>query len=108
MSETIASIKKILKDLFEKNSTWFTLIIIIQVLSIVFFTWLILNVFWELCNGQYHYYANTTKSLEVISGKNFDKYNGDEKKELSTEEMLIRQINHKNKFSLKKLKPRSR
>lgn len=107
MSEVIMSLKKILKDLFEKNSTWFTLIIAIQVICFTFFTWLIFTAFWELTSGQYHYYANTTKSLEVISGKTFDKYNGDIKKELSTEEQLVRQMNRKTKFRLKDLKPKN-
>lgn len=104
MNETIATLKKVLKDLFEKNSTWFGLILIFQTLSVIFVTWLIFTAFIELTNNQYHYYANITKSLEEISGKTFDRYDGTVKKNLTTEEILIRKNYYRNKFSLKKFK----
>lgn len=102
MKNAIYQVGSAIRGLFREK---INIVIMIQLLSFVFFTWLILTAFFELCNGQYHFYKNTSKSLEHIYNKDldttdkkyviFDDYNGDIKRELTTEQELVRKMNKK-------------
>lgn len=60
--------------------------------------------FFEIIEMQYHYYANTTTSLEFISGKKIDRYDGSQFEEETTEQKLVRKMNKKNRFRLRDLR----
>lgn len=105
MKELLNEVGKKIAQLFKSGTTW---IITILVVGFMFLSWLILESFTELSDGQYHFYMNTKKSLEHIYNKGvdvndkdfvkFDKYNGNIEKELSTEDELIRKSNRKWKL----------
>ena len=61
-------------------------IILLQILTIC----LVVYVYLELSDGQYHFYMNTKTSLENIHNVKLDKYDGKIQRDLSTEEVLIR------------------
>ena len=92
MKETLYRVSTGLKGFFRDK-----LNIVIGLL--IFNLFFILYVYLESCNERYHYYRNINTSLETISNKKFDVYNGAEAKELSTEEQLIRKNNRR--FHLK-------
>lgn len=62
------------------------------------------GVLFEIIEMQYHYYANTTTSLELISGKQIDRYDGSQFKKETTDQRLLRKMNKKNRFRLRDLR----
>lgn len=101
MSESIFAIGKSIKSLLRKS---FNCANLFRVFTFVFFMWLILECFFEIIEMQYHYYANITTSLEVISGKKLDRYDGNELKPKTTEDALIRDIYKSNHLRLRYLR----
>lgn len=91
MKESIILINNHLREVFEKSTTWYIILLLTQIAIIV----LIIYVYIELENSNYHYYMNTKTSLESIYGVKIDKYDGSIEKELTTEEKLIRKQNKK-------------
>ena len=63
--------------------------------------WLIIYVYLELSDSNYHFYMNTKTSMESIHHVKIDKYDGSFERELSTEEKLIRKQNQR--WHLRKL-----
>ncbi len=90
MYRLTTTLKKVLGDKVNR----LTLLLIANII-------LTLYIYIEGCNERYHYYRNITTTLEEISGKSFDVYNGEVKQQKSTEEKLIRKQNQK--FHLKYL-----
>lgn len=86
MKEVFVMLNNNMHNLFKQTSTWIGILLIIQILTFS----LILYVYSEITNDQYHFYMNTKTSLEKIHKVKLDKYNGDLLKDLSTEEKLIR------------------
>ena len=107
MIGTLNKLLMLLKEWLGKNSTWYFLItltiIVCFTISTLYLRGLIIQAFNELADGQYHYYMNINTSLQIISGKKFDPYDGSEKKELGTEQELVRKLYNKQKKSLRKL-----
>ena len=62
---------------------------------------LIIYVYLELSDSNYHFYMNTKTSMESIHHVKIDKYDGSFERELSTEEKLIRKQNQR--WHLRKL-----
>jgi len=100
-NETIYSVGKNIKDILRKN---FTFANCIKIFAFLFIIWLILECFFEIIEMQFHYYNNTTNTIEYISGKKIDRYDGKEFKEQSTEEQLLRKMNKKHRFRLRDLR----
>ena len=101
MSEAVFAIGKSLKNLLKKGFNGANLF---RFFAFIFFTLLILECFFEIIEMQYHYYANITTSLEVISGKKLDRYDGSELKPKTTEDALIRDIYKNNHLRLRYLR----
>lgn len=101
MSETTITLGKRIKELVRKG---FNFANTCRVFIFIFFTWLIMECFFEIIEMQYHYYANTTTSLEFISGKKIDRYDGSQFEEETTEQKLVRKMNKKNRFRLRDLR----
>lgn len=94
MKETIYRLNTKLALFFSEK---INIVIFLLCLNFLF----ILYIYLESCDERYHYYMNTKTTLEEISGKKFDSYNGKIMKELSTEEYLVRKQNRR--FHLKYL-----
>ncbi len=95
MNEILMKFSRRLSLLFKEKSN---ICIILLLLNI----WLVMYVYVEILDSQYHFYMNTKTSLEQIQntiqgGDNFkfDKYDGKAERKLSTEEQLVRKNNHK-------------
>ena len=101
MTETTITLGKRIKDLVRKG---FNIANISRIFTFIFFTWLIMECFFEINEMQYHYYANTTTSLELISGKQIDRYDGSQFKKETTDQRLLRKMNKKNRFRLRDLR----
>lgn len=101
MSETTITLGKRIKELVRKG---FNIANICRIFTFIFFTWLIMECFFEIIEMQYHYYANTTTSLELISGKQIDRYDGSQFKKETTDQRLLRKMNKKNRFRLRDLR----
>ncbi len=90
MKEIFVLLNSTIRDLFRKNNFWLGItlgtIILLQILTIC----LVVYVYLELSDGQYHFYMNTKTSLENIHNVKLDKYDGKIQRDLSTEEVLIR------------------
>lgn len=89
--ELILAVGKNIKSLLRNTALWVTIIIFMQIVII----WLILYVYLEICDRQYHFYMNTKASLEAIHNIELDKYDGKFPRKLSTEEQLIRKNNER-------------
>lgn len=101
MSETSQVLGKRIKEMLRKGFTGGN---IFRAFAFVFFTWLILECFFEVIEMQYHYYANTTNTIEIITGKKIDRYDGSLLKEQTTEEKLVREMHKKTRFRLRDLR----
>ena len=101
MTETTITLGKRIKELVRKG---FNIANICRIFTFIFFTWLIMECFFEIIEMQYHYYANTTTSLELISGKQIDRYDGSQFKKETTDQRLLRKMNKKNRFRLRDLR----
>lgn len=86
MKEIFVMLNNNMHNLFKQTSTWIGILLIMQILTFS----LILYIYLEITDGQYHFYMNTKTSLEKIHKVKINKYNGDLLKELTTEEELIR------------------
>lgn len=85
MKEIIINLSRRLSLMLKEKSN---VIILLLVLNI----WLVLYVYVETLDAQYHYYMNMKTTVEQVHNIKIDKYNGQIEKELSTEEQLIRKI----------------
>lgn len=103
MTETTITLGKRIKELVRKG---FNIANICRIFTFIFFTWLIMECFFEIIEMQYHYYANTTTSLELISGKQIDRYDGSQFKKETTDQRLLRKMNKKESFQAKRFKTR--
>ena len=95
MKEIMINLSRRLSVILKEKSN---IIIILLVLNI----WLLMYVYVEILDSQYHFYMNTKTSLEHIQNTlqgsdnfKFDKYDGTPERKLSTEDMLVRKNNHK-------------
>ena len=95
MKEMMINLTRRLSLLFKEKTN---ICIVLMLLNI----WLVLYVYVEILDSQYHFYMNTKTSLEhiqnTIQGSNdfkFDKYDGEPERKLSTEDELVRKNNHK-------------
>ena len=88
MKEIMINLSRRLSLMLKEKSN---VIIILLVLNL----WLILYVYVEILDAQYHYYMNNQTSLEQIHNVEIDNYNGQLERQLSTEEELIRKNNRK-------------
>lgn len=101
MSETNIALVKRLKEMLRKGFSGANLF---RAFAFLFFTWLIMECFFEVIEMQYHYYSNTTNTIEVITGKKIDRYDGSLLKEQTTEQTLMRRLNKKNRFRLRDMR----
>lgn len=100
-----------LKDIIRKG---FSGANILRIAIFLFFTWLIMECFFEITEMQYHYYKNINTSLEHIYNKGlnsddknyvrFDNYNGKIKQNTTTEQELLRDMNKKTRFRLRDMR----
>lgn len=90
MKDVFVLLNNNIRELFRQT-------IVLQVLMI----WLIIYVYLELSDSNYHFYMNTKTSMESIHHVKIDKYDGSFERELSTEEKLIRKQNQR--WHLRKL-----
>lgn len=88
MKEIMLNLSRRLSVILKEKSN---VVIILLLLNV----WLVLYVYVEILDAQYHYYMNMKTSVEQIHNIKIDKYNGQIEKELSTEEQLIRKNNRK-------------
>lgn len=90
MKNFISSIGLSLRALFREkiNLVIFLEALIIILLLLMF--WLVIYIYLEIGDNQYHFYMNNKKSLELIHNVKIDKYDGSFVRELTTEEELIR------------------
>ncbi len=91
MKEAIILFNKEVRAVFEKSTTWFIILLLGQLVTI----WLVIYVYLEIENSNYHYYMNTKTSLEGIHNIKIDNYDGRIEKDLTTEELLVRKQNRK-------------
>ena len=91
MKEAIILFNKEVRAVFEKSTTWFIILLLGQLVTI----WLVIYVYLEIENSNYHYYMNTKTSLEEIHNIKIDNYDGRIEKDLTTEELLVRKQNRK-------------
>lgn len=104
MSNFILELSTGLKSFFREKIN-----LVIVLLGLIVF--LILYIYVEILDSNYHFYMNTKTSLEIVNNnfnkekKEFDSYDGNVKKALSTEDKLIRKNNKKFHlyFLLKKI-----
>lgn len=89
MKDIFVMLQHQIRTLFEKANTWIVILGVLQLLTL----WLIIYVYIELSDSQYHFYMNTKKSLERIHKVRLDSYDGDIWHELTTEQNLIRKQN---------------
>lgn len=85
-SLTMADLREFFVEKVGLTNSLILVVIVLQILII----WLIIYVYLEIGDNQYHFYMNTKTSLEKLHHIKIDKYNGDIYRELSTEEELIR------------------
>lgn len=97
MKEAIILLNNHLRDVFEKSTTWFIILLLVQLITI----WLVIYIYLDIENSSYHYYMNTKTSLEGIHHVKIDSFDGKIEKELTTEEQLLRK--HNRKWHLKYL-----
>ena len=97
MKDAFVLLNNNIRELFRQTSFWIGVIIVLQFLMI----WLIIYVYLELSDSNYHFYMNTKTSMEGIHHVKIDKYDGSFERELSTEEKLIRKQNQR--WHLRKL-----
>ena len=90
MKNFISSIGLSLRALFREkiNLVIFLEALIIILLLLMF--WLVIYIYLEIGDNQYHFYMNNKKSLELIHNVKIDKYDGSFVRELTTEEESIR------------------
>lgn len=88
MKEIIINLSRRLSLMLKEKSN---VIILLLVLNI----WLVLYVYVETLDAQYHYYMNMKTTVEQVHNIKIDKYDGQIEKELSTEDQLIRKNNRK-------------
>lgn len=88
MKELMLNVIRRLTEIFYEKTNIVILLLIVNIFFIAY-------VYVELLDAQYHYYMNTTASLEQINNVKIDKYDGKFERELSTEEQLIRKNNRK-------------
>ncbi len=91
MKEAIILLNNHLREVFEKSTTWFIILLCVQILTII----LVIYIYLEIENSNYHYYMNTKNSLESIFKVSIDSYDGSIGKNLTTEDILIRKQNRK-------------
>ena len=90
MKNFISSIGLSLRALFREK---INLVIVLEALIIILLLlmfWLVIYIYLEIGDNQYHFYMNNKKSLELIHNVKIDKYDGSFVRELTTEEELIR------------------
>lgn len=92
MNKVILGIGNSIKCLFREK---INIAITLLVLNLILIPTLIIYVYLELSDGQYHFYMNTKKSLEQTHNAKFDSYDGAIAHELTTEEQLIRRQNRR-------------
>lgn len=88
MKEIMINLSRRLSLILKEKSNVIILLLILNI-------WLVLYVYVEILDAQYHYYMNNKTSLEQIHNVTIDNYNGQLEKQLSTEEQLIRRNNRK-------------
>lgn len=89
MKESIILINNKIREVITHTRIWFIVLTCGQIITLL----LILHLYSELERSNYHFYMNTKTSLEEINNVKIDAYDGKLKKELSTEEKLIRKNN---------------
>lgn len=62
MKDVFVLLNNNIRELFRQTSFWIGVIIVLQVLMI----WLIIYVYLELSDSNYHFYMNTKTSMESI------------------------------------------
>ena len=88
MKEMFIDLFRSLKLSFSEKSN---VIIWLLVLNLAYMTYLHI----ESCNDRYHFYKNINTSLEAIHNVELDTYDGKIKRNLTTEEELIRKQNRR-------------
>ena len=86
MKESIILINNKIREVITHTRIWFIILTCGQIITLL----LILHLYSELERSNYHFYMNTKTSLEEINNVKIDAYDGKLKKELSTEDKLIR------------------
>ena len=86
MKESIILINNRIREITAHTRTWFMILLGGQIITLL----ILLYLYSELENSNYHFYMNTKTSLEEINNVKIDSYDGTLQKRLSTEEKLIR------------------
>ena len=93
MQEMFVLLNNNIKNMFRKTGFFcaaaFGIIFLQQILII----WLLIYMYLDLGDSQYHFYMNTKHSLENIHNVKIDPYDGSIARELSTEDILLRKQN---------------
>ena len=89
MKEDIILINNRIREIITHTRLWFIILTCGQIATLL----LTIYLYSELEKSNYHFYMNTKTSLEEINNIQIDAYDGKLKKDLSTEEKLIRKNN---------------
>ncbi len=101
MKEVFVILNNNIKRLVKKSWFWGGIAFAILLSLIIGLYCMVIYIYLELSDGQYHFYMNTKKSLENIHNVKIDRYDGGIERELSTEEILIRRNN--SRWHLRKM-----
>jgi len=91
MKEGFIAVNHQIRETFKNVFNFTTLILIFQILTII----LLVNIYLDLEDDNFHLYMNTKRSLEEIHNVKIDSYDGRLSRQLTTEEQLVRKQNRR-------------
>lgn len=83
MKHFILELNTAVRSILKNKSNLIVILLVAQL-------FLMLYIYVEITDSIYHFYMNTTTTIEKLHNVTIDRYNGNIKRELSTEEELIR------------------
>lgn len=90
MKNFVSHVGMSLRSLFREKINLVILLELVIIFLLLLLFWLVIYVYLEIGDNQYHFYMNNKKSLELIHNVKIDKYDGSFVRDLTTEEELIR------------------